>query len=76
MVSGWTVSSLLMVVSLPGAGGPVNSPLVEDAKLQGAGMFRYWQAHLPLAPGDRIQEGHLLDEALYVITEGGEWVIS
>lgn len=71
MASGLTVSSLLTVVSLLGAGGAVNSPLVEDAKLQEAGMFRYWQADLPLAPGDRILEGHLVDEALYVITEGG-----
>ncbi len=71
MVSGLAVSSLLTVVSLLGAGETVVSPLVEDAQLQEAGMFRYWQAHLPLAPGDKIQEGHLVDEALYVITEGG-----
>lgn len=71
MASGLMVSLLLTVASFPGAGEAVNSPLVEDAKLQGAGMFRYWQAHLPLAPGDRIQEGHLVEDALYVITEGG-----
>lgn len=71
MVSGLVVTSLLAIVTIAGGGGESNSPLVEDVKLQAGGMYRYWQARLPLAPGDRAQEAYLIDEALYVITDGG-----
>lgn len=46
-------------------------PLIDDAKLQEAGLFRYWQASLPLSPGDSPDEAYLVDGALYVVSDGG-----
>lgn len=46
-------------------------PLIGEATLQAAGLTRHWSAELPLDPHDSIKEGYLIDEALYVITEGG-----
>ncbi len=47
------------------------APLVDDASLEAAGMTRYWEAQLPITPDDALIEGHLIDEALYVITDNG-----
>jgi len=49
----------------------VAEPLVDDASLQAAGMTRYWEAQLPITPDDTLLEGHLIDEALYVISSNG-----
>lgn len=46
-------------------------PLIDDAQLQNAGMFRYWQADLPLAVGDRVDKAELRDDTLYVTTMKG-----
>ncbi len=66
-----TVLSLLGTLPVLGAIPDVDSPLIDDVKLQNAGMFRYWQAHLPVVPGDSLEEAHLIDQALYVVTDGG-----
>jgi len=34
-------------------------------------MLRFWQASLPMMPGDAVAGGFLVDDALYVVTEGG-----
>ena len=46
-------------------------PLIDDAELQAAGMYRYWETQLPIAENDALVEGHLVDGALYVITDNG-----
>lgn len=48
-----------------------SAPLIDEAALASAGLVNYWQAHLPLAPGDAIEDGYLIDEALYVTTKLG-----
>ena len=53
------------------AGPTAADPLLTDARLQAAGLTRFWDAQLPLKPHDSVKEGHLVDEALYIITEGG-----
>jgi outer membrane protein assembly factor BamB len=71
---GCNVTSLCfaIVAALAGAPpAPPDSPLVEDAKLQSAGMHRYWQTRLPVAKGDALLRGHLVDEVLYVIAGSG-----
>jgi len=45
--------------------------IVEETRLQEAGMYLYWQAQLPLAPGDSVDKGFLVDNALYVTTHNG-----
>ncbi len=56
------------VASQPPAGAPL---LIDSATLRAAGLTPYWQAQLPLGAEDTIKEGHLVDEALYVISDGG-----
>jgi outer membrane protein assembly factor BamB len=56
---------------LAGALSANAEPLIDDTSLEAAGMSRFWEAKLPLAAGDRLVEGHLIDEALYVITDNG-----
>lgn len=45
--------------------------IVEEARLQDAGMYRYWQANLPLSAGDSVDQGYLVDNAIYVTTHNG-----
>jgi outer membrane protein assembly factor BamB len=59
------------IASLLCASPDVGAPLIEDAALEVAGLSTYWQASLPLAPGDSLQEAHLVDDMLYAITDGG-----
>lgn len=47
------------------------APLIQDADLSNAGMYSYWTADLPLAKGDALEAGYLVDEALYVVSRGG-----
>jgi len=53
------------------AGGRGDRPLIADAELEAAGMFRFWQADLPMMPGDAVVGGYLVDDALYVVTDHG-----
>lgn len=62
-----TVSIIAVALTAAGA------PLIHDAQLESVGMYTYWQAEVPLADGDAIDEAFLVDEALYVITEGGSF---
>lgn len=71
MLSSLTTLALFVIVPLVEPQVDQAPPLIDDAKLQAAGMFRYWQASLPLSPGDSPDEAHLVDEALYVVTDGG-----
>ncbi|MGB2984597.1 MAG: PQQ-binding-like beta-propeller repeat protein [Phycisphaerae bacterium] len=71
MLSSLTLLFLTGVAALSGVAPAADSPLIDDARLQAAGMYRYWQARLPIARGDSLLEGHLVDEALYVITDNG-----
>ncbi len=71
MLSSLMVVSLLGLVSVVGVEPEPRAPLIDDAKLQAAGMFRYWQAHLPISSKDSLEQAYLVDEALYVITDSG-----
>ncbi len=48
-----------------------DQPLVDDAQLAKSGLSRFWQAKLPLPKGDTIDTGYLVDDQLYVVTDGG-----
>jgi outer membrane protein assembly factor BamB len=61
----------LVLVPIAGAEPGSNKPLIDDARLQTVGMYRYWQAHLPLAPGDALEKAYLVDESLYFVTDWG-----
>lgn len=52
-----------------GVGG--EAPLIDDAQLEAAGMYRFWQAKLPLMSNDSVVAGYLVDDALYVTTDRG-----
>ena len=54
-----------------GAGAGADRPLIDDAQLHKAGLFRFWQAKLPLPEGDTIDTGYLVDDQLYIVTNGG-----
>lgn len=58
----------VVVVSAPKQAAQSSRPLVDEAQLGAAGLVKYWEANLPLAAGDRITNGYLIDEALYVVT--------
>ena len=47
------------------------APLIDDAQLERAGLRKFWEARLPLGAKDVLEDGYLLDEALYVTSEGG-----
>ncbi len=66
------VCSCLAVAGLLAGAAPILAdPLVSDAALREAGLTRYWDARLPLNEHDSIAEGYLVDDALYVTTDGG-----
>ncbi|UCC29095.1 MAG: PQQ-like beta-propeller repeat protein [Phycisphaerales bacterium] len=71
MLSSLTVLMLFAAAPLAEPQFDQAPPLIDDAKLQEAGMFRYWQASLPLPLGDSPDKAHLVDEVLYVVTDGG-----
>ncbi len=71
MVSRMKALCSMLVTVLACVGSAPADPLVSDATLQAAGFTRHWNAQLPIGPQDAIREGHLIDEALYIITEGG-----
>ncbi len=65
-----TFAMLICSVAV-GADVPKTGPLVDDTALQNAGLTRFWAANLPLPVNDRVVEGYLVDEALYVVTDNG-----
>lgn len=71
MTSSLPVLALVGALASVGASQTADVPLIEDAVLEDVGMYRYWQARLPISDKDVLLEGHLVDEALYVITDNG-----
>ena len=70
MTFNWII--LALVSATGGLGDAVDdNGIVEKTRLQDAGMYRYWQAKLPLAPGDSVDQGYLVDDAIYVTTHNG-----
>jgi outer membrane protein assembly factor BamB len=66
----WIILSLVSAAA--GLGDAANeNGIVEKDRLQDAGMYRYWQAQLPLASGDSVDQGFLVDDAIYVTTHNG-----
>ena len=67
----WSPLAIVAVATAAVAAPPAPQPLIDDVKLQAAGMTRFWSANLPLAAADSILAGHLVDDALYVTTTNG-----
>lgn len=61
---------LTCVILLP-AGLTKAEPIVDEAALRDIGLVKYWEARIPLADNDRIEQAYLVDEALYVVTRRG-----
>lgn len=53
---------------------PDSGDSLAEADLQAAGLQRYWEANLPLGPGDAAAWGVLRDDSLYVGTRRGSLV--
>jgi len=53
---------------------PDRSDFLADHALQAASLQRYWQAELPLLPGDAAVSATLVDDALYVVSRQGSAV--
>ncbi|MCH8966258.1 MAG: PQQ-like beta-propeller repeat protein [Planctomycetes bacterium] len=66
-----SVGVLIVLGAALGAASARGETLIPDSALQAAGLSRYWDARLPLGDHDRVIEAHLVDEALYVITDQG-----
>lgn len=64
----WMVFSLTAVAAIESS---VAGPRTDAAQLRHAGLARYWEAQVPLAPGDSIEAADLVDEVLYITTSGG-----
>ncbi|MEK6798277.1 MAG: PQQ-binding-like beta-propeller repeat protein [Planctomycetota bacterium] len=64
---------LCSVIQFPLAqGGASGSGLIDEGQLHQAGLVKFWEAKLPLAPGDTVDAGYLVDEALYVTSDFGK----
>lgn len=61
--------ALCLVPALPS--GLVAAPQLLDSELRAVGLARYWEAKLPLDRHDSVKEAFLVDDALYVSTNGG-----
>lgn len=71
MQSRFTLGLLTILVAFASPAARGGIPLVNETDLAEAGMVSYWRADLPLAAGDTVHEGYLVDDALYVITDSG-----
>ena len=71
MVPTITIQCLLALAAVGPAKHKDANPLVDAAQLQQAGFVKFWQARLPLVDGDTIEEGFVVDEAVYVTTDFG-----
>ena len=73
MISNWAVLSFLATLTVVGCGALLaeQQPLVSADRLEQAGLTVYWEAQLPLSRDDSPKDVYLVDEALYVVTEGG-----
>ncbi len=66
------MQTLILIATMAlGAAKADAAPLIPDEGLQRLGLVKFWQANLPLGAADTIRDAHLVDEALYVITEQG-----
>ncbi|MBI1825782.1 MAG: hypothetical protein HYR83_05295, partial [Planctomycetes bacterium] len=62
---------LAFIVSARFAAAQSNHPLLNAGEVREAGLTQFWQAQLPLSPGEEIRDGDLIDEALYATTNRG-----
>ncbi len=65
------VVSFLAAATVGAAKPAADAPLLSEDQLQQAGFRKFWEANLPLIKGDALEEGYLVDEALYVTTVEG-----
>ncbi len=65
-----STKALFLLLVAPVTRGQESLP-VNDASLREAGLIRFWNARLPVEAGDALETGYLVDDALYVISEGG-----
>jgi outer membrane protein assembly factor BamB len=53
------------------ASRPARRPFIEQDQMKSAAFSEYWQAQMPLREGDAVEECYLVDDNLYVATDGG-----
>ncbi|MHC4697362.1 MAG: outer membrane protein assembly factor BamB family protein [Planctomycetota bacterium] len=71
MLASLMVGSWVWIATIAGPTPDVSVVPLDDVGLGQAGLTTYWEANLPLAPRDHINEAFLVEEALYVMTDGG-----
>lgn len=49
----------------------VGDTLVPEGELHAVSLVRLWEARVPLAPGDAVIKGYLIDDAIYILTADG-----
>lgn len=64
-----TVAALYMLI---GCAAQPKGELFDPREVQSASAYKFWDAKLPLVPGDAAHRCYLIDENLYVISEQGE----
>lgn len=65
------VAWLSTVVALASAPAWAQPDFLPAAALDGAGLVKFWQLQLPLAPDQRVVDAFLVDDSLYMTTEDG-----
>jgi len=61
------------LLAVLGCAGPAPRAQVRAAKqIETTSFYKYWAAQVPVRAGDAVQHTYLLDDNLYVITEGGD----
>ncbi|RME36860.1 MAG: hypothetical protein D6788_10725 [Planctomycetota bacterium] len=71
MGSSFLMVSVMVVGGLLAPTVEAGAELVDPFALHEAGISRYWQARVPMEAGDTIERIELLDDTLYVVTDGG-----
>ncbi|MBK9118352.1 MAG: PQQ-binding-like beta-propeller repeat protein [Phycisphaerales bacterium] len=61
--------SFWLAVGLPAA--LAQQDFIPSDGLHGLGLVKYWQLQLPLEPGQRVTQGFLVDDHLYIGTNDG-----
>lgn len=68
MRSSRSLSAVLLLASVSFARPAAGVEIVPRRSLESLGLQLYWQAEMPLPPGDLVQRIVVLDDALYVLT--------
>jgi len=68
-----SLGASVMLLAVLGCAGPGSRARVKAAKqIDSASFYKYWAAKVPVRAGDAVLHTYLVDDNLYVITEGGD----